>query len=619
MNNNQLEALLKLDKTGIPADGGKAYNRLIFSRSPYLLQHAKNPVEWREWGEDAFAEARRRDLPLFISIGYATCHWCHVMAHESFSDSAVAAILNEFYIPVKVDREERPDIDEFYMTAARSLTGSGGWPLNVFIDHQQRPFFAITYLPKEPKYQTPGFMDLLTNIASLWKDKRELLANNAAEICRSVAALAHIPAATGHGLNLLAKDAVNKLAELFDNRFGGFGVAVKFPMPTYLLFLLTRDTSNHPNARSMVIQTLESMMNGGIHDQLGGGFHRYSVDQQWLIPHFEKMLYDQALLIVAYSDAFKVSHDNRFLDTAISTAHFAVNELLTAKGSFCSGLDADSEGEEGLFYTWRYDELEAILGADCSLALEYWGARREGDLDGRCVLHRAVTAETFAAAQAISPEELQRIIATASTRLLAARDHRARPLRDSKVICSWNCLMISALVRLYTVSENQKWLRLAEATAEFILLDMVDSSGLLFRSWLESRSAIPAYAEDYAALTLALAELAATGSKQVWVEKLNFFANELNRLFINQAGVVSFCGVDSEKLPFDIPAVQDGVLPSSVALCAVSLLRAGKICHQSDLIEKGERIIRRYRGIVEKNPAACLSLIMAEETLAERE
>lgn len=619
MSNSKLESLLNLDREHIPADGGKAYNRLIFTRSPYLLQHAENPVDWREWGEEAFAEARRRDLPLFISIGYATCHWCHVMAHESFSDSAVAGILNESYIPVKVDREERPDLDEFYMTAARALTGGGGWPLNVFIDHGQRPLFAITYLPKEPKHQTPGFMDLLNNIAALWKDKRELLFSNAAEISRSISDLSNIPAATGRSLDLLSAEAVHQLEELFDSRFGGFGVAVKFPMPTYLLFLLSRDSKKFPEAGSMALQTLEIMMKGGINDQLGGGFHRYTVDQKWIIPHFEKMLYDQALLLSAYLEAFTLSNDGRFLETAIRTAQFAVNELLSAEGGFCSGLDADSEGAEGLFYTWQFEELQAILGADCSMALAYWGARREGDLDGRCILHRAVAPEAFAAAQNISQTELLRIIAVASTRLRAARERRERPLRDSKVISSWNGLMITALVRLYKVSGERVWLELAGSTAGFILSAMVTSTGRLVRSWLGSASSIPAFAEDYANMTCALAELAAHDPNPLWEEKLAFFANELSRLFVNEAGDVFFCGIDTARMPVNIAAVQDGVLPATVALCAVSFIRAGTICRNSAFLETGRRIIGRYRGIVEKNPAACLSLIMAEEALPERD
>lgn len=618
MNNRKLAALLKLDRQGIPADGGEAYNRLIFAKSPYLLQHAENPVDWWEWGEDAFAEARRRDLPLFVSIGYATCHWCHVMAAESFSDHAVAAILNASFIPVKVDREERPDIDEFYMTASRALTGSGGWPLNVFVDHEQKPFFAITYLPVKPRHNTPGFTDLLSNIASLWNVKREFLLNNSGEICRSIASLAALPTATGRKLESLAEEAVLHLTGLFDQSFGGFGGAVKFPMPVYLLFLLSRDSSRLPAARSMAFSTLLQMMKGGIHDQLGGGFHRYSVDQKWRIPHFEKMLYDQAMLISAYAEAFAGSQDHEFLETAHKTARFAVNELLNPDGGFAAGLDADSEGEEGRYYIWPYEELAAILAAECKAALPYWGARKEGDLDGCCILHQAVEPLAFAAQQQLSPAELSRIISTATAALLATREQREKPLRDLKVICSWNSLMILALVKLYKVSGVTEWLATAENTARFILANMVDPEGRLVRSWLGTPSSIAAFAEDYATFTLALADLAESSAAPLWREKLVFFITELDRLFVQQSGEVAFCGSDAEALPIPIPAIQDGVLPASVALCARAFIRAGDVSGNSSLSETGRKIIGKYRGIAEKNPAACLSLIMAEEELAKR-
>jgi len=615
MNNSKLESLLRIDKTGIPADGRPAYNRLIFSRSPYLLQHAENPVDWREWGEDAFAEARKRDLPLFVSIGYATCHWCHVMAEESFSDNEVAVLLNELFIPVKVDREERPDIDEFYMTASRALTGGGGWPLNMFIDHDRRPFFSITYLPKFPRHQTPGFMVLLGNISSVWREKRELLTSNAREICRSISALSAYSAPTGRSLNSLAGKAIDQLEQMFDNLHGGFGVAVKFPMPTYLLFLLSRNHKVYPNALNMAMRTLESIMKGGIQDHLGGGFHRYTVDQKWLIPHFEKMLYDQALLILAYTEAFAISKEPAFLETALKTARFVCNELLTLSGGFAAGLDADTEGEEGLFYTWSYEELKSILGTDATVALEYWGAASKGDLDGRCILHESVEPLEYAIEKKMGPEELQRVIASASGKLLDARGSRERPLRDSKVIASWNALMLTALISLYKASGEREWLEVAENTASFMFSHMVNQDGRLVRNWLETPSVIPAFAEDYATFISALIELSLCSQNPVWEEKLEFIGTELARLFVSETGEVAFCGIDAEKMPLNIPEVQDGVLPSTVAQTALTFIRLGRIQKNEALIETGRVIIERYRGVTEKNPAACLSLIMAEEEL----
>jgi uncharacterized protein YyaL (SSP411 family) len=607
MNNSKLAALLDIDKSTLPADGGDRFNRLIFARSPYLLQHAENPVEWREWGDEAFSEARRRNVPLLISIGYATCHWCHVMAAESFSDHEVAAQLNDSFVAVKVDREERPDIDDFYMTAARALTGGGGWPLNVFVDHERRPFFAITYLPKLPRQRTPGFLSLLTNLSSLWQQQRSLVTSNADEICRSISALAASPASTGRDIKLIAGEALQQLEEMFDRQYGGFGRAVKFPMPTYLLFLLNRDHVSLPQALPMALQTLERMAHGGINDQLGGGFHRYTVDRQWLTPHFEKMLYDQALLILSYAEAYRLDGNRLFLDAAVRTAEFSVQELMSKGGGFCAGLDADSDGEEGLFYTWSFAELNALLGEDFPVAASYWGVSKEGNLDGRSILHTDG-----------SPVGLPAdVIARCSEKLLAARGRREAPLRDPKVICSWNGLMISALVRLFSVSGDDHWLSTAAGTARFILENMVTTEGRLLRNWLETPAPVHAFAEDYAFFCLGLADLLAADKDPFWKDGLEHFGQELLRLFINEQGDVSFYGVDAEQLPIGIPPLQDGVMPSAAGASATLLIRMGRIFNNSTFTEAAEQILRSCRGITERSPAACLSLIMAEESLGQ--
>lgn len=615
MNNEKLRELLDIDRNILPPDGGELYNRLIFARSPYLLQHAKNPVAWREWGEEAFAEARRRGVPLFVSIGYATCHWCHVMAEESFSDSDVAAVLNDSFIPVKVDREERPDLDEFYMTAARVLTGGGGWPLNVFIDHDRRPFFSFTYLPKLPRHKTPGFMELLRNISLLWSEQRKVVFSNAQEICSALSAISDVVPSRGRTVDSLAMEAIRYLEGMYDEEFAGFGSAVKFPMPVYLMFLLSRNSDKFPLARKMALKTLERMMNGGIHDQLGGGFHRYTVDRKWHIPHFEKMLYDQAMLIMAFCYAFQLSGENGFLETAKKTAGFVLNELMTIEGGFCAALDADSEGEEGLFYTWDYEELTAIIGDNSRTVLEYWGVIRGGDLDGRCILRRASTPDKFAGENGIPHEVLEEMLSEATTKLMAARGKRERPLLDLKVISAWNGLMIAALARLSSASGESIWLEYAEKSARFILSRMVNADGRLSRNWLGTPSPVTAFAEDYANFCFGLLELVTNSHDPVWSEKLDFFVTELSRLFVNEMGDVSFCGIDAEKMPLDIPVIQDGVMPSTAGLCAVIFARSGRILGNRLFVEKGKKIIERYRGVTERNPAACLTLIIAEEEL----
>ncbi len=615
MNNRELADLLALDKSMLPLDGGNEFNRLIFSRSPYLLQHARNPVDWREWGDEAFAEAKRRDIPLFVSIGYATCHWCHVMAVESFSDSEVAATLNGSFVPVKIDREERPDLDDFYMTASRALTGSGGWPLNVFIDHEKRPFFSITYLPKYPRHRTPGFIDLLVNISLLWKEKRDVVMSNSDEICRSMSALTGSSPSSGTALQSISNAAFHQLEDLFDKKYFGFGNSVKFPMPVYQLFLLSRDPKAYPDAKEMALLTLKAMMHGGIKDQLSGGFHRYTVDPGWLTPHFEKMLYDQAMLITAYSEAYKLTDNPVYKQTAVDTARFAVNELMNPEGGFCAALDADSEGEEGLFYTWKYDELESILKGPLKLAHEYWGATENGDLDGRSVFHLTADPETFCSRKGISVSDLEDILAAASQKLREVRLRREAPLKDLKVISAWNGLMITALIRLGTVSGDKEYFTYAQNTARFILRNMVTPEGRLIRNWLETPSRVPGFAEDYTFIGLGLADIVSTTDEPFWKETLEYFGNELVRLFIDATGKISFCGHDVENPPIDIPQVQDGVTPSTAGAAAVLLTRLGRITGKGDYRETAGKIIRRYRALTEKSPSACLSLIMAEEEL----
>lgn len=616
MNNAQLQALLDLDRTTLPSDGGEKYNRLIFSRSPYLLQHAENPTDWREWGDEAFAEAKRRGVPLFVSIGYATCHWCHVMAAESFSDLDVARLLNQLYVPVKIDREERPDLDEFYMTASRLLTGSGGWPLNVFVDHDKRPFFAITYLPKLPRAESPGFINLLQNISILWRERPQLVDNNAGEIIRAMIEMASLPVGVGRDLASLVADGVSHLLQLYDRQHGGFGIAPKFPMPVNLLFLLGRSRSDYPESREMALQTLRKMALGGINDQLSGGFHRYSVDRQWTVPHFEKMLYDQALLISTFTEAYRLSQDPIMLESALSTARFACRELALPVGGFCAALDADTEGKEGLFYTWSAAELKNALGDDWSICREYWGVTDEGNFEGRNVLHLPREPEPFAADHRITLAELSRRIEAARGCLMALRNERERPLRDPKVVCCWNGLMIVALARLAGVSGDKELLISAERCAGFILDKLVTPDGRLLRSWLGKPATVAAFAEDYAWFCLGLAELAENErGAHLWRDMLRHFGSDMQRLFVAPDGAVFPAGQDSESLPVTISPVYDAIIPSATASTVMACIRMGKILADPDATATARRIVRACRGAVERNPASCLALIMAEEEL----
>ena len=609
MTNEQLAELLALDKSSLPPDGGSRFNRLIFARSPYLLQHATNPVDWYEWGDEAFAEARRRDVPLLVSIGYATCHWCHVMAAESFSDPTVAARLNDGFIAIKVDREERPDIDEYCMTAARTLTGGGGWPLNLFMGHDRRPFFAITYLPKLPRHRTPGFLDLLTNLTTLWQKQRSLVETNAGQLATAMAEADRQYGNIGKPAKQLTDEALQQLAGMFDRQHGGFGLAVKFPMPVYLLFLLQQSGGPHDAAADMALATLATMARSGINDQLGGGFHRYAVDRQWQVPHFEKMLYDQALLITCYCRGYRLSHDPALLETAVATAGFVTSELRVGGNGFAAGLDADSGGAEGLFYTWTRNELENLLGSEAGLATAYWSVTPAGELDGRSPLHSQQSAAAFADGNNIPLDRFTAMVRQWRQLLLAARSGRERPLCDQKVILGWNGLLIEALVELAAATGDRNWLNQAEMTAAFIVDNMSTPTGRLVRTWLHTPGDVPAFAEDYAFFCLALARLAETADQDVWRKRLDYYVGEMVRLFVGNDGSVSWTGADGEKMPLELPPLQDNVMPGAVGSCAAALLQAGRILAAPDHAALAGKIVERYQGIMTRGPAGCLSLL----------
>ncbi|MDD2900570.1 MAG: thioredoxin domain-containing protein, partial [Desulfuromonadaceae bacterium] len=436
-------SLMAIDKTTLPTDGGERFNRLIFARSPYLLQHAENPVAWYEWGPAAFERARDENLPILLSIGYATCHWCHVMAHESFEDAEVAALLNRYFVCIKVDREERPDIDDFYMAVSQALTGSGGWPLNIFMTPEKRPFMAITYLPKRGRSGMSGLMELLANIATLWRQRPDMIEKN----CQSIMEALEGPRERRSEINSAditsaAEMSLQQLKKMYDPKFGGFGSAPKFPMPIYLSWLIG---TGRPEALKMALHTLQQMRSGGIWDHLGGGLHRYSVDRIWLAPHFEKMLYDQAMLVQVATEAYRATGSRFFQTVSEETIAFVNRELLSTDGAFTSALDADSEGVEGKFYLWDKAEIDACLGPDSELFCRYHGVTTDGNFEGQTILTAPTSPDEFCRQQQLQSEEAGALLEKCRKTLLERRERRIRPLRDDKIICSWNGLMISSL------------------------------------------------------------------------------------------------------------------------------------------------------------------------------
>ncbi|MFH1997067.1 MAG: thioredoxin domain-containing protein, partial [Candidatus Omnitrophota bacterium] len=498
-------------------------NKLIRETSPYLLQHAHNPVDWYPWGDEAIAAAQRMDKPIFLSIGYSTCHWCHVMEDESFSNPEVARVINKYYIPIKVDREERPDIDTIYMDAVSAMTGSGGWPLTVFLTPDLKPFYGGTYFPPEDRWGRPGLVKVLTHIADTWSKRREEILASAESITNTLYRQANAAGIGGlPGEKTLAR-AFEQLSGNFDTANGGFGDKPKFPNAHTLSFLLRCwKRSNDTTALGMVEKTLREIAAGGIRDHLGGGFHRYSTDEKWRLPHFEKMLYDQALLARAYLEAYQATGNQEYADVAREIFEYLLRDMRHTAGAFYSAEDADSPDPddpssilEGSFYLWRSAQIQEIIGNDAPVVYYYFGVQVEGNLPagsnnefrGRNIFYLAHSVKETADRFKKTEDEIRMIIRNAKERLLAARSKRPRPHVDDKILVSWNGLIISSLAFGSRVLDEPRYRTAAAEAAEFILKNMTDSDGKLLRSFRDGRAGIPAMAEDYANYIYGLIDL----------------------------------------------------------------------------------------------------------------
>jgi hypothetical protein len=583
-----------IDLGKIPPDGGEKYNRLIFEKSPYLLQHAENPVDWYPWGAAAFARARLENKPIFLSSGYSTCHWCHVMAHESFESRRVAELLNRHFISIKVDREERPDIDAIYMKVAQIIGGSGGWPLTVFMTPEGKPFFAGTYFPVESGYGRPGFLDLLKNASELWRKDQGRLIGSADEITEL------LQATVGQGEVGMPDESIltktyQHFAEIHDAEYGGFGQAPKFPSPHQLLFLLRYwRRSGEEKALAMVTRTLTALRMGGIYDQLGGGFHRYSTDQKFLVPHFEKMLYDQALLAIAYLEAYQATGNDLFAETAREIFSYVLRDMTDPGGAFYSAEDADSEGVEGKFYLWSAAEINDLLGPEVGAEFSRWfGVERDGNY------HDEVTAKQTGLNILHLPKTVFPAALTEARQiLLARRGERVHPFKDDKILTSWNGLMIAALALGKNILGAAEYLTAAEKAADFLGKELRDDQGRLLRRYRDGEAALPAYLDDYAFLVSGLLNLYEAGFK---VEYLTL-AIDLTRRMIDlfrdkHAGVFNFSGMGNEELLASSREFYDGALPAGNSVAFLNLLKLARITDN-----------REYRDLAEKMAAA----IMAE-------
>ncbi|TYP92578.1 hypothetical protein LX73_1940 [Fodinibius salinus] len=587
-------------------------NNLSEASSPYLLQHADNPVNWYPWGDKAFEKARREDKPVMVSIGYATCHWCHVMAHESFEDEEIARLMNEAFVNIKVDREERPDIDNTYMLVCQMMTGSGGWPLNVFLTPDKKPFYAATYIPKVGRHGRPGMHELVPWISKLWENEREKIAASSDKIITAFQKSTSFESGDQLGDDIL-QEAYNKYEQQFDSTHGGFSSSPKFPSPHNLMLLL-RYAKQHPasNALQMVEKTLTEMRRGGIFDHIGKGFHRYSTDQQWLLPHFEKMLYDQAMLMIAYTEAWQMTNNDLFKQTANEIADYVFRKMQDDNGGFYSAEDADSEGEEGKFYVWEISEIRELLPtAEAELIIEVFNLTEEGNYKdestgrhtGKNILHLQKSLATLANERNMSTEKLRTTLEGIRQKLLQARQQRVHPLLDDKILTDWNGLMIAALAKAGRNFSNQKYIEQAQACWQFIASQMLTEDNQLKHRYRNGDVAISAHADDYSFLIWGLIELYQTTFNSKYLQEAVSLQQQFNNSFWDSDdGGFYFTSEEGEELLGRKKEIHDSAIPSSNSVAMMNLLRLGRMTGNTDWEQMADQINKLFSSSIQQAP-----------------
>ncbi|MEW8137445.1 MAG: thioredoxin domain-containing protein [Candidatus Thiodiazotropha endolucinida] len=592
-------------------DGSPRYiNRLILEDSPYLLQHAHNPVDWYPWSEEAFARAKRENKPVFLSIGYSTCHWCHVMEKESFEDPAIAALLNEHFIPIKVDRESHPDVDQVYMTAVMLLTGHGGWPMSSFLTPQGKPFYGGTY------YTPQQFTSLLQQISRLWRERQNDVEKQAEQVASAVEASNNLAGEAKALDRSVIGSAVDSMHSTFDEIQGGFGQAPKFPREPWLYLLLDQaERSDHRQALQMLETTLDHMARGGIYDQVGGGFHRYSTDYEWLVPHFEKMLYNQAHLSRIYLSAWRLTGREQFRRVATRTLDYVLREMTLPEGGFYSATDADSEGEEGLFFIWTREQISAALAPqDAELANSLYGVTPQGNFEGRNILHLNQDLEEYAEEHDLSIDSLRTQIDRINKKLLQVRSRRSPPLRDDKIVTAWNGMMITAFAQAAQILENPEYRKAAIKAAEFNWQHNRRGKGMLWRVHLDGESSIPATQEDYAYLAEALLYLYDLTAEAKWLQRAEelahaltdrFFDTDEGGFFMNEAQ----SGITAMGRPKDEGS--DNAMPSGSSVAIHVLQRLWQRTGKLDYRRQTDALIARFAPSIERNPTSYGYLLTA--------
>jgi uncharacterized protein YyaL (SSP411 family) len=580
-------------------------NRLANETSPYLLQHANNPVDWYPWGPEALERAKREDKPILLSIGYAACHWCHVMEHESFEDSATAAVKNERFVNIKVDREERPDLDGIYMQAVQAMTGHGGWPMTVFLTPDGVPFYGGTYFPNEDRHGMPSFTRILTSVSNAYRAKPEDIARTAATVREMYSAAMEETRSAGPLSPALLDTAFHALERRYDERHGGFEGAPKFPQTMSLDFLLRYSArTKSERALSMVTNSFAHMARGGIYDQIGGGFARYTVDAIWLVPHFEKMLYDNALLVRLGTHLWQATNDAETRRVVEQTIEWAVRELRSPEGGFFSSFDADSEGHEGKFYVWSADEFDALLGEDAPVARAYWGVTDEGNFEGSNILFAASSASDVAGRFALSESAVDEIIRRSAGKLYAERAKRVWPGRDEKILTSWNGLMVRGIAEAARAFESMTLADVALESASFLFRALC-RDGRVLRSYKDGQARIAGYLEDYAALGLAALAVYELTFDPMWLDRARSMADAAVQWFWNdETGAFHDTASDHETLITRPREIADNAVPSGTSLAVDLLVRLAELFHDVDARRRATYVVETLAPAIARYPSA---------------
>jgi len=588
-------------------------NRLIHETSPYLLQHAHNPVDWYPWGDEAFEKARRENKPVLLSIGYSACHWCHVMEHESFENEKIAALMNQLFVSIKVDREERPDLDEIYMSAVQMLTGRGGWPMTMFLTPEGKPFYGGTYFPPEDRQGMAGFPRVLLGVSQAYRERPEDVEKSVAQILGALERMAESRETTKDLSKSIIGDGAEKVARAYDAEHGGLGQAPKFPNAgVYELFLRHYAASGNKRFLDMVVHTLTKMAQGGIYDHLGGGFHRYSVDARWLVPHFEKMLYDNTQLVRSYAHAYTVAREPLFRSVVEETVSYLLREMLHSEGGFYATQDADSEGEEGKFFVWTEDEINRVIGAeDGSIFCRMYDVGEPGNFEGKSILHPILAVEQASKLFRKEPAEITSLVARAKQKLFAEREKRVKPFRDEKIITAWNGLALSGLAAAIKISDNSACVDAAQRTVDFIFTKMF-RDGFLLHTYKDGRAKLLGYLDDYAFMAVGLLDLYEALFDRAYLNRAVELGDIMLREFWDERnGGFFYTGKSHEQLISRAKPIFDASIPSGNAMATQLLLRLYHFTGDNRHRARADKVLRSYYDSMESQPFGFAHLLCA--------